>query len=381
MNKSLLSLVTLHLSLIEDVGPVAVDRIFKSDAVRAQPEQLYTMSAYDLVFATGVTEAKAEKIKEGLADKSLLEQELNYIEKSGVSWITRYEQGYPYLLSGIPIPPAVLYYQGAPFDDSQLAVALVGSRQSNAYGIRVVKKLVPELVAHGCTIVSGGALGIDSAAHQETLAQGGKTIVILGSGLLRPFPASNKKLFAQVCEQGGTIVSAFPLTMEAFAGNFPARNRIISGLSRGCVVVQAAAKSGALITARYALEQGRDVFAVPGAIDDPLSAGCHALLRQGAVCVTNAQDILGEWSLIEQKAEVTLQEENSDSEIVQMTIVPEEKPMTIQAQVIAACKVPCTVDDLLGVVPLSLSQLNALLFELQLNGQLEQTMGGMWISR
>lgn len=378
MSKNSLSLITLHLSLIEDIGPSTIDRILNSELIRNEPELLYTMREHDLVAATGISLAKAEIIKKGLADRSLLEKELTLIEKSGIYWLTRYEPGYPYLLAGIPGAPSILYFQGAPFDDAQLSVAVVGSRQSNNYGTRVVKKLVPELVNYGCTIVSGGALGIDSAAHQEAIDHGGKTIVVLGSGLLRPYPASNKKLFERICQEGGTITSAFPLTMEGFAGNFPGRNRIISGLSRGCVVVQAAAKSGALITARYALEQGRDVFAVPGAIDDPLSAGCHALLRQGATCVTSAQDILEEWSLIEQKKEA-IPEELPDSE-AQLTI-SDSKPLTIPDQVLAACRVPSSVDDLLGYVPLSLSQLNALLFELQLSGKLEQTMGGMWVSR
>ena len=142
-------------------------------------------------------------------------------------------------------------------------IAVVGSRSGTAYGKRAIQALIPPLVAQQWHIVSGGAMGIDAFAHQATLQAGGTTIAVLGSGLLQWYPAEHRRLFTEILEKNGTLLSAFPMNMEPLQGNFPARNRIIAGLSRACVVVQAAQKSGASITAKFALEQGREVFAVP----------------------------------------------------------------------------------------------------------------------
>ena len=161
-----------------------------------------------------------------------------------------------------------------------------------------VTSFIPELVHNGCSIVSGGALGIDGLAHRATLEAQGVTVAVLGSGLLKPYPAAHKTLFKKIIECRGALVSCFPLLTEPKPALFPARNRIIAGLSRGCLVVQAGIPSGALITAQYAVDEGREVFAVPGSLDNPLSVGCHRLISQGATLVTSASDILASFGIM-----------------------------------------------------------------------------------
>ncbi len=286
----------LHLSLIDGVGPATIKTIVQNKPASWAWHELYQMTQSDLIAVFGLSQLAAQKIYSGLKDEALLANELALIDRHSVSWLTLLDQSYPALLAQIYAPPAVLYWRGAEIN-SPHCLAIVGSRKANYYGQRVINQLVPEFVKYGFTIVSGGALGADSMAHQAAITAGGKTIVVLGSGLLHPYPHSNKSLFEAVIASGGTIMSAFSLQTTVMPGNFPARNRIVAGLSSGCVVVQAAQRSGASITANYALEQGREVFAVPGPIDDDLSAGCHALIQQGASLVSKAQDIFDVFAL------------------------------------------------------------------------------------
>ena len=206
--------------------------------------------------------------------------------------------------------------------------------------------------------MSGGARGADTMAHQKTLDHGGKTVAVLGSGLMRPYPPENDNLFSAIIEQGGALVSIFPLLMEPLAEHFPARNRVIAGLSRGCLVIQAAAKSGTKITAEYCLNQGREVFAVPGPINDPLSAGCHDLIGQGAKLVSNAADILAEFGY-ELPATVPIEPQEKPGKKAQKPYVPAFQTSIIledplEAAIVAACIKPCSVDELLEATGISL---------------------------
>jgi len=203
------------------------------------------------------------------------------------------DEGYPGLLARIPDPPHLLFVRGALLPCDALAVAVVGARHATAYGLRVAEQLGEGLSRAGYTVVSGLARGIDAAAHKGALAAGGRTIAVLGSGVLNIYPPEHDHLAAQIAEHGAVISEAPPL-LPPFPGAFPQRNRIVAGLSLGTVVVQASDRSGALITARLALEQGREVFAVPGPIDCRLSQGCHDLIRDGATLVGRADDILEE---------------------------------------------------------------------------------------
>ena len=207
--------------------------------------------------------------------------------------LTLADERYPAWLRAIPDPPAVLHCDGVPEPGDRQAVAIVGSRQATPYGLRVTETLAGELSGLGFTIVSGFARGIDAAAHRAALAAGGRTITVLGCGLDVDYPSEHASLRAEIAGSGA-VLTEFALCTPPYATNFPRRNRIISGLALGVVVVEAAEDSGSLITARLALEQGREVFAVPGPIDAPTSRGPHGLLKQGAKLVETVDDIVEE---------------------------------------------------------------------------------------
>jgi DNA processing protein len=213
--------------------------------------------------------------------------------REGVRILLEGDRDYPPLLARIPDPPGVLFVRGGFAPCDALAVAIVGSRHATDYGMRVAGQLAGGLSRAGYTVVSGLARGIDAAAHRGALAAGGRTIAVLGSGVLEVYPPEHRGLAEEVIAHGALLSEAPPLA-EPHPGAFPQRNRIVSGLSLGTVVVQASGRSGALITARLATEQGREVFAVPGPIDCRMSLGCHDLLRDGATLVSSVDDILAE---------------------------------------------------------------------------------------
>ncbi len=215
---------------------------------------------------------------------------LRHLQATPFRALTWDDEDYPALLREIAAPPPLLFVWGEVRAEDRWAVALVGTRRATTYGREVAHRLGTALARQGVTVVSGLARGIDAIAHQAALEAGGRTIAVLGSGLDRIYPREHHKLAAQIAEQGA-VISEYPLGMPPEAGNFPPRNRIISGLSRAVVVVEAGVKSGALITVDYAAEQGRDVFAVPGSILSPASAGCNRLIRDGAAVVTEAEDV------------------------------------------------------------------------------------------
>lgn len=388
MNKHLV----LHLTLIENIGPAVIQKITQRSDVSTS--DLYSFSQTDWMNVFGFTENTAEKLVDGLANQKILEEELILIEQHKIQLITFEQEAYPHLLKNIYLPPAVLYIQGF-LNNAHKALAIVGARKADTYGYRVINQLIPDLVAAQYTIVSGGALGIDAAAHEATIKNGGVTIAVLGSGLLQPYPSSNKKLFSSIVESGGCLVSSFPLRMEPMPGHFPARNRIISGLSQGCLVVQAAQKSGALITAHYALEQGREVFAIPGPIDSELSVGCNTLIQNGAKLVTCTTDILEEFGdriivdsrTIQEKA-VQLSLESiplSSVALAKEDTKKIEKPVDLFAHysseqkiILAACKEPVAFDAIIAATQLPHELVQAELFNLQLDGILEQDFMGMW---
>ncbi|MCX5922172.1 MAG: DNA-processing protein DprA [Candidatus Dependentiae bacterium] len=372
--------IILHLSLIDGVGAATMAMTLTSKPESIELSDIYTMSEAQLRTSFGLTSVMASKIFAGLADTKLLARELALIAQHNIQWATIVCPEYPASLKNIHMLPPVLYWQGILPSDAQKAVALVGSRKANQYGQHVIEHLIPVLVKYHYAIISGGALGADSMAHRATINAGGSTVVVLGSGLLRPYPTSNRKLFSDVLVHGGAVVSAFPLETEAFAWNFPERNRIIAGLSRGSIVIQAAAKSGALITARFALDQGRDVFAVPGPINDPLSAGCHALIAQGAKLVTSAYDVLQEFGHIVVAPDEKAAKPQVQAKSPQQLIIQEEIDDSPQGLILRICAVPCSTDDLAVDTGLDSATLHALLFNLQLEGRVNQNFMGMWKS-
>lgn len=250
-----------------------------------------------------------------LADSSVADETLGLCRRRSVDIIVEGTVGYPRLLSQIDDPPGVLFVRGAFEPCDALAVAIVGARHASTYGRRVAQQLAGGLARAGCTVVSGLARGIDEAAHRGALEAGGRTIAVLGSGVLEIYPPEHGDLAVEIIRQGAVVSEAPPLTAPR-AGAFPSRNRIVSGLCLGTLVVEAADRSGALITARLAGEQGREVFAVPGPIDSRMSRGCHRLIRDGAKLVESVDDILEELGpLFETAIDSTGREIHSPAEL------------------------------------------------------------------
>lgn len=242
-----------------------------------------------------------------------LDAELARLEADGI-WLMAWDSPqYPRYLREVPNPPPLLFGRGELLEADQWAVAVVGTRRLTAYGKQVARELVGGLVRNNVTIISGLAKGIDSIAHQIAIDMGGRTIAVLGSGLDNIYPAQNRVLAGQIVNGQGAVISEYALGVKPDARNFPPRNRIISGLSLGVVVVEAGERSGALITANFALEQNREVFAVPGNINSPASKGTNRLVQQGAKSVLSVEDILEELNLTMVLERVAVQKAVPDS--------------------------------------------------------------------
>ncbi len=254
--------------------------------------KIFELPTEELSLLGGVSGQAALNLRHFSAEEFLKKEEAAILAE-GARVVTFLDDDYPLSLRDIPDPPVVLYLSGAWPEGLASSVAVVGSRHPTLYGMETAERFARDLSEMNLVIVSGMARGIDAAAHRGCLRIGGKTVAVLGSGLDIVYPRENQGLFEKIKETG-TVVSEFPLGTEPLPYNFPRRNRIVSGLSLGVLVVEANIKSGALITAEFALEQGKEVFAVPGRADSPLSGGPHALIRQGAKLVLSAGDILDE---------------------------------------------------------------------------------------
>lgn len=289
----------IALNMIDEVGPVRVRALLDRFGT---PEAILDASRQDLLQVTGVGEGVARNVT-GWRDAVDLDAELARIDKAGIRVVTRDDADYPKRLREIYDPPLVLYVRGAMSDRDKLSIGIVGSRRATIYGREMARKLSAQLAQLGVTVVSGLARGVDTAAHTGALQGKGRTVAVIGCGIDRVYPAENEKIAGQIVESGGAIVSEFPFGSPPDAQNFPMRNRIISGWSTGVVVVEADIKSGALITAKQAMEQGREVFAVPGRADSPMSRGTNRLIKDGAKLTEDVEDILGEFEYLFPKDE------------------------------------------------------------------------------
>jgi DNA processing protein len=291
--------------------------------------------------------------------------EMERIHKAGVSVCAIDNPTYPRLLREIPHAPALLYVRGTFRVEDELAVALVGTRKATAYGADMARRMAFDFGKSDVTVVSGLALGIDTVAHHAALDAGGRTIAVLGSGLDILYPARNRKLADSVV-QHGALISEYPLGTPPDARNFPARNRIISGLARGVIVVEAPLKSGALITASFAADQGREVYAVPGSARSPSSSGCHRLIREGATLVTSARQVMEELLVEVSRAAVQTRLELPDA--------PDERALygLIGAE-------PRHVDELCHASGLPIQQTSAALLGLELKGLVRQQGAGHYV--
>lgn len=352
----------LHaLNMIPYLGPKSMKALREyfpdpEEAWRAPPGALRNIPGWGKLTAKFVADRAGIRV----------EEEWKKIKNSGIVVLSMDDPRYPLLLKEIYSPPPVIYADGE-FREEELRVAMVGSRKSTLYGREIASKLSGELAAMGIVIVSGMAMGIDTWSHQGALDVGGRTIAVLGSGVDVCYPARNRRLRADISRRGA-VISEFPPGTTPLPQNFPQRNRIISGISLGVVVVEAMERSGALITADFALEQGREVFAVPGNINSPYSRGCNRLIKQGAKLVETVDDILEELDHFINKKETT-------GEVKQMTLDDAEEErmlMLIPFQ-------PIHFDEIVRLSGLPSSRLNGILLNLELKGFLNQLPGKYFV--
>src|SRR5881394_315280 len=285
------SLVALN--LIEHVGPVRVRQLLEHFG---EAPAILRASKPQLLRVRGIGEETAEAISKW-EDSVDLSHELKRIQEFGCHILTQTDADYPDLLRQIYDPPIVLYVRGRLTAKDKNAVAMVGSRLTTHYGLETARKLAYQLAYVGVTVVSGGARGIDTAAHQGALSAKGRTVAVLGNGINIVFPPESAELFERIAAHGA-VLTQFPFNRKADKQSFPIRNRIVAGMSVGTVVVEANFTSGALITAGMAIDNGRQVFAVPGRIDSPRSKGCHELIKKGAKLCESAEDILSEFEYL-----------------------------------------------------------------------------------
>lgn len=279
----------LRLRAIEGVGDQTILALVRE---WQSPDAVFRASTDELI-QRGCSRRLADAIRRGLDRETCqrIERELNTIERKQIDVRTILNASYPARLRMIPDPPPMLYVSGTLNDSDELAIAVVGARRATAAGRLVTEDLTSGLAGAGFTIVSGLARGVDAAAHRSALAAGGRTIAVLGCGIARTYPSEHERLRHEI-EERGAILSELSLDAPPHSGHFPRRNRIISGLSLGVVVTEAAIDSGSLITARLAAEQGREVFAVPGFVKAETSRGTNALIKEGAALIERAQDVI-----------------------------------------------------------------------------------------
>jgi DNA processing protein len=334
------------------------------------PDKIFQASTADILQVEGVTRRQATAIKTQKISEDV-KKELDLVKKKHYEIVTFSDSDYPVLLREIPDPPPFLYVYGHIVSDSK-NIAVVGSRNATGYGIASTRRLCEHLANLKITIVSGMAKGIDTAAHEGALMGKGKTVAVLGSGLEKIYPSENRRLFHQISKQGA-VISEFPLLTEPEGPNFPRRNRIISGMSLGAVIVEATKKSGSLITARLAAEQGREVFAVPGSIQSFKSTGTHGLIKQGAKLVEHARDIIQELTpFIDTRVAIDPDEQGNQNS-------PPAGLSPEAARVFQALEpYPVHIDDLVYKVSMEPGKLLSVLLELELKGMVHQAPGKLF---
>ena len=315
------------------------------------------------VVGVGIAAARSE---------TAIDEELAKADELGVRIVTLVDAEYPQLLREIDDPPMALYVRGALPIDTDRTIAVVGTRRGTRYGTMIAGRFASQLAMKDITIVSGLAAGIDTAAHQGTLDVGGKTVAVLGCGVDYPYPKRNLPLAAKIAESDGSIVSEYPLGMKPAKWTFPQRNRIIAGLSRGVIVVQAPERSGSLITARLALEQGREVFSVPGNITSITSAGTNRLIREGSKLIDSIDDVLIEFPDLRRE-----RDPQPDADEVASEGLPDA-----EREVFGLIGLePVHVDDIIARADLSPSEASHILLLLQLEGLIEEVEGGRYIRK
>lgn len=326
------------------------------------PDAALEASMADLASIPSVGEPLARKISRGLAQaRKDVDERLDHARASGVHLLPFDHPDFPSQLAGDEHAPALLYVRGSVEALSLDGVGLVGARKCSAYGVDQAGRFAGLLAQAGWSVVSGGARGIDTAAHHAALRSGGVTVAVLGCGLDHNYPAENAELFDKIVASGGAVVSELPMSCRPEAKNFPARNRIIAGLSRGIVVIEAGEKSGALITARLAGEMGREVMALPGRVDVESSRGCHALIRDGVTLVATPADVEESLAPLRGRPAVApcLFEVSSENPDPEEGTSGDRTPNSIEQSVLEALGEALTLDQLCERVALPPEQVRA----------------------
>ncbi|MFH1406614.1 MAG: DNA-processing protein DprA [Candidatus Omnitrophota bacterium] len=334
-------------------------------------ENIFKVSPARLEEVEGIKPDLARKIIDAPALPAL-KIELELIKKHNVRVLSVFDENYPKNLKQIYDPPIILYVKGELIPEDEAAIAVVGSRMASCYGTLTAERLANELAGRGITVVSGMARGIDTFAHQGALKAQGRTLAVLGSGLAEIYPPENKRL-AEKISQAGAVLSEFPMREEPFKYNFPRRNRTISGLSLGVVVVEASKISGALITARFATEQNREVFAVPGQAKKLGTQGTNNLIRDGAKLVESAEDIIEE---LESALEEFLRVRNSSPHKTRQKLGIEETKVLS-----ALSDEPLYIDEIGECAGLPINKVSSALVKLVLSGSVKELPGKNFVKR
>lgn len=353
----------IGLKAVPGIGNVTFRRLLERFET---PEAVLSEKPGVLASVKGITPAICNAIA-GRTWQQFAEKECALLKNSGARLVTFTSREYPKSLFEIPDPPPFLYVRGS-LQAASRSVAIVGSRKATIYGLNNAKKLSASLASAGITVISGGARGIDTAAHNGALSAGGATIAVLGCGIDTTYPPENRKLFEEIGIHG-CLVSECSLGTQPLAENFPRRNRIISGLSKGVLVVEATEKSGSLITAQYALEHGRDVFAVPGPIVSASSRGCNRLIKQGAKLVDCVEDILEEFQDCIGTGDLFASENSMPHH--SFALSPKEAAVY---ELVA--RSPLHIDDIINQSELTAGEVSSMLLTLELKGALSALPGG-----
>lgn len=364
----------------DGVGPVTFRKLLE---YFHSVDRVLGASVSELTRVEGIGPVTAERIAAS-RDKTNTQAEIDLAAKLGVWLVHLEDERYPALLKQIYDPPPVLYVKGTLAEADNLSLAIVGSRRCSLYGTEQSSRFAHILASAGLTICSGMARGIDTAAHQGAIAAGGRTIAVQGCGLANIFPPENKKLFETI-PQSGACVSELPLNSEPLPENFPPRNRIIAGLSLGTIVIEAGANSGALITAKAALEHNREVMAVPGKIDSPLSRGSNRLIRDGAKLIDSVEDVMETLGHIGSRLNEHVKSAAKESQekvemplfdTAQLNLNPVEKSVYDYVN-----SEPIYAEQIVSESPHPAGGVNAAIVSLRLKGLIKQLPGNMFVRR
>ncbi len=358
------------LNALPRIGTITLKKLLQE--LNNDPLAILSASSETLAKVSGVSENMANIIKNWPQYFSY-EKEINNLNRMGARFISFENEAYPPLLKNIYDPPTGLYFQG-PLRADIHTLAIVGSRRPTLYGIQVAEKLAAGLAEKGFCIVSGFARGIDTVVHQSVLKCGGKTLAVLGSGIDHIYPPENAELYNQLREKGA-LVSEFRLGTRADRSHFPRRNRILSGISQAVIIVESDLEGGSMITAEFALEHNRQVFAIPGRIDSEMSRGCHALIRHGATLVTSVNEILEDLQVSTQ-IQFNLELENQIRGLREPELISLLEGDAKKLLELIKYKGPLYPDQMLTTLDISPGDLQSLLLNLELNGYIVKHVSG-----